>query len=59
MANDLIARLTGDLRPTPANALVRGLAIASLLGLLASAALMLSWLGPRPDFWQAIVTPIF
>ena len=59
MTNELIARLSDDLRPTPANALVRGLAIATLLGLLASAALMLLSLGPRPDFWQAIGTPIF
>lgn len=59
MADDLIDRLTTDLRPLPGNLLDRRLALGLATGMLVAALLMLAWLGPRPDLGIAIATPIF
>ncbi len=54
---DLVARLSQDVGPAPgvASTLVRGL----VPGLVISIAVMLGWLGLRPDMASAIATPMF
>lgn len=57
--DDLIADLTADLSPTsPRRPLWRILAGLGVGG-LASAVLMLAWLGLRPDLAHAVATPMF
>ncbi len=59
MTDDLIARLVRDLKPVPAGAAVRLFLFVPVVALLVSATAMLAWLGPRPDFQQAVSMPIF
>jgi hypothetical protein len=59
MADDLIDRLSADLRPTPRRALHWRLFGWAGLGVLASAILMLTWLGPRPDLMTATGNMMF
>lgn len=59
MIDELITRLADDLKPVPSSALVRRLALAVLLGLAASAVLMVGLLGLRPDLRDATGTVIF
>ncbi|MEK1889769.1 MAG: DUF1109 domain-containing protein [Phyllobacterium sp.] len=57
--NDLIARLTGELKPVSPTAVI-GRVVAGLgLGLFASALLMYLWLGLRPDMAAAAGTMPF
>jgi hypothetical protein len=57
--DDLIAGLSADLPKVAPGAVARRIGLGLGLGGLASAALMLAWLGPRPDLAQAIATPMF
>jgi hypothetical protein len=57
--DELIADLTADLKPVAAGAPVRRILFGMGLGGAASAALMLVWLGPRPDLAQAMATSMF
>jgi hypothetical protein len=59
MSDDLLDRLSADLAPTPLRALPRRLFGWSALGILASALLMLVWLGLRPDLMEAMGTTMF
>ena len=59
MADDLIDRLAADLRPVSPRRTERLIAAGLLVGLLAAAALMMPWLGLRPDMARAVLTPIF
>lgn len=59
MADDLIDRLTADLKPTPRTTLPRRLFGIAALGVLASAVLMLAWLGLRTDLMDAAGTMMF
>ncbi|OEO31745.1 hypothetical protein VW23_014840 [Devosia insulae DS-56] len=53
MSDELLDRLTADLRPTPRRALQARLFGWAGLGIVLSAIIMLAWLGPRPDMMQA------
>jgi hypothetical protein len=57
--DELIARLSADLPKVSPRAVARRLAMGLGLGGAASTALMLAWLGPRPDLAQALSTPMF
>lgn len=59
MADDLIDRLAGDVRPTAPNALRLRLVAGLAIGVIAATVLMLAWLGLRPDLGVAVTTPIF
>lgn len=52
--DDLIAHLSSDLAPVPRGAMTRLLLAGVVLGVAGSAAVMLLWLGPRPDMPTAI-----
>jgi hypothetical protein len=56
---ELIQRLSGDLPKVAAGAVARRVALGLGLGAVGSMAVMLAWLGPRPDLAQAIATPMF
>jgi hypothetical protein len=55
----LIDRLCGELRPVPRNYAARRLGMGLGLGLIVSSAVMLVWLGVRPDFADAMETGPF
>ena len=57
--SDLIARLAADLRPVPAGAVWRKLALGLGGGSILSVALMAIWLGLRPDLGEAVMTSAF
>jgi hypothetical protein len=57
--NDLIARLTGELKPVSPMAVVGRVAAGLGLGSIASALLMYFWLGLRPDMATAMGTTPF
>jgi hypothetical protein len=57
--NDLIARLTSDLKPVSPTAVLQRVGIGLGVSLVASSLLMLSWLGMRPDFMVATGTMSF
>jgi hypothetical protein len=57
--DDLIQSLSADLPKVEPGAVGRRIALGLGLGVVASAALMLVWLGPRPDLAQAVMTPMF
>jgi hypothetical protein len=57
--DELIQSLTTDLPKVARGAVGRRIGLGLGLGGLASAALMLAWLGPRPDLAQAVMTPMF
>ena len=53
MTNDLIARLTGELKPVSRLAVIRRVADRPRHQPVASALLMWLWLGMRPDLAEA------
>ena len=57
--DDLIASLSADLPKVAPGAVARRVALGLGLGVLGSTAVMLAWLGPRPDIAQAVATPMF
>ncbi len=57
--NDLIARLTGDLKPVPKTAVIQRVGTGLGISLAASALLMWLWLGLRPDLMEATGTMSF
>ena len=59
MTDDLIARLSADLRPVRRGSMVRRLALGLGIGAVVSAVLLLSWLGLRPDLLAALATGPF
>lgn len=59
MSDDLLDRLTADLKPTPPRALQARLFGWAGLGVILSAVIMLAWLGPRPDMMEAPGTMMF
>ena len=59
MTDELIARLVDDLKPVPANALLKVLGLAAAAGLFLSAVAMIVWFGLRPDLAEAAGTAGF
>src|SRR5512141_240114 len=57
--DELIHSLSADLPRVPPGAAGRRVALGLGLGVAVSILLMLVWLGPRPDFAQAVATPMF
>lgn len=57
--DELIASLSADLPAVKPGAAARRLALGLGVGALGSTAVMLAWLGPRPDLAQALATPMF
>ncbi|HEX4710853.1 DUF1109 domain-containing protein [Phenylobacterium sp.] len=57
--DQLIQSLTGELTPVAPGAAGRRIAAGLGVGALISTALMLTWLGLRPDLAQAVSTPMF
>jgi len=57
--DELIQTLSRDLPKVEPGVVARRVTMGLGLGSLASAALMLAWLGPRPDLAQAVLTPMF
>ncbi len=59
MSDDLIDQLSGELKPVGPAAMRSRLLLWLAAGMVASAVLMLAWLGVRPDIAAAIATPVF
>lgn len=59
MTDDLIARLSADLKPVGRHRLARILLVAAFLGAALAAMAMLTWLGLRGDLTAAMGGPIF
>jgi hypothetical protein len=57
--DDLIAALSADLEPVSRRAVGQTLVTGLAAGAVISLALMLLWLGPRPDMMPAMTTPMF
>jgi hypothetical protein len=57
--DELIQALSADLPKVAPGAVGRRIALGLGLGAVGSAAVMLTWLGPRPDLAQAMLTPMF
>jgi hypothetical protein len=57
--NDLIARLTGELKPVSRTAVLQRVGTGLGISLVASAVLMVLWLGMRPDLAEASTTMMF
>ena len=57
--NEVIEALAGDLRPIVQGAVPRRIALGVGAGMLFSAAIMLAWLGVRPDLAAAMTTGLF
>jgi hypothetical protein len=57
--DELIQSLSGDLAAVPPGAVARRIALGVGAGALVSVAVMLAWLGLRPDLAQAVSTPMF
>ena len=57
--NELIDRLSADLRPVPRHALARRLALGLLPGAILAAVAMLVGIGPRADLLAALSMPSF
>lgn len=57
--SEVIDALAGDLRPVAKGAVARTITRGVGGGMLFSAALMLAWLGVRPDFATAMTTGLF
>src|SRR5580698_2118180 len=57
--DDLISSLSADLPRVAPGAVARWVALGLGLGAVGSTAVVLAWLGPRPDLAQAIATPMF
>jgi hypothetical protein len=54
MTDDLIARLSDELEPTPKRAIPRRLGMALVPGAILAAIAMVVWLGLRPDLAEAV-----
>ena len=59
MADELIDRLASDLQPVPPAALPRRLFGWAAVGIVVAAAIMVPWLGLRPDLRTAPGTMMF
>lgn len=59
MTDDLINRLTGELKPVSRHAMQRLLLGHALLGMVAGVVIMLAFLGARHDLAAAMATPAF
>jgi hypothetical protein len=59
MTDNLIQRLTDDLKPAPSGYVVRRLMLAMTLGGLVALVGMLAMIGPRPDMIAALASPMF
>ena len=59
MSDDLLDRLSGALRPTPAGLVPQRLLLGLAAGGMVSLALTLAMLGPRPDLALAATKPMF
>lgn len=59
MSDQLLDDLVADLKPTPGRALPRRLFGIAAIGVVASALLMLVWLGMRPDLMDAMGSMTF
>jgi hypothetical protein len=57
--DDLIQRLSGDLKPTPPGGAGWRIALGLGGGAVVSTILMVAWLGLRPDLTHAFQTPMF
>jgi hypothetical protein len=57
--DDLVTALARDVQPAATHAVARKLAFGLALGAAVSAAVMVLWLGVRPDFMQAMMTGPF
>jgi hypothetical protein len=57
--DDLIAVLASDVQPASPNAVARRLGLGLGIGAAVSAAIMVLWLGIRPDFMPAMMTGPF
>jgi hypothetical protein len=57
--DELIESLAADAPRVAPGAVARRVALGLGLGAIGSAAVMLAWLGPRPDLAQAVATPMF
>src|SRR5258708_9376968 len=57
--DELIQSLSGDLAAVSPGAVARRIALGLGVGALASAGVVLAWLGLRPDLAQAVSTPMF
>jgi hypothetical protein len=55
----LIESLVADVPKVAAGAVARRVALGVGVGAVGAAAVMLAWLGPRPDLAQALATPMF
>ncbi|KPJ46584.1 hypothetical protein ACS50_07300 [Brucella melitensis] len=59
ITDDLINRLTGELKPVSRHAMQRLLLGHALLGMVAGVVIMLAFLGARHDLAAAMATPAF
>src|SRR4051794_10129448 len=59
MTDDLIQSLSAELKPVGRGAAARRIALGLGAGAVVSAAIMLVWIGPRPDLAQALTTSMF
>jgi hypothetical protein len=59
MTDDLIGRLSTDVKPVRSGAIRGWLIAAAVVGVVVSAALMISWIGMRNDLDSAWTDPIF
>jgi hypothetical protein len=59
MTDDLIERLSADIRPTPRGVPLHWLLLAALASIAISAAIMIPWIGLRPDIGRAYLNPTF
>ncbi|HEY9009836.1 MAG TPA: DUF1109 domain-containing protein [Devosia sp.] len=59
MSDELLDRLADQLTPVRRGTVRAWLVVAVVAGVLAAAAIMVPWLGLRPDLARAVTTPIF
>lgn len=59
MTDEMLDRLASQLTPVRRGAVRLWLAAAVVIGVLGAAAVMVPWLGLRPDLGRAVATPIF
>lgn len=59
MTDELIARLADDVRPVRRSALPRRLVLGLAIGAIIAFAVMVPWIGLRPDYPAAFADPVF
>lgn len=59
MSDDLIDRLSADLKPVSRRLPAIWLGAAGLVGIVIAAAIMIPWIGMRPDMAQVHLNPVF